>query len=109
MVASLRVVVADRRPHMRVFPPSKDGGFIEGRGKQSSLQNWGCRFHHRKMVASLRECGGTGMLSHLWCFHHRKMVASLRGVGVTRSTQHHRRRFHHRKMVASLRAAAWWA
>src|SRR5579875_873766 len=55
MVASLRVVVADRRPHMRVFPPSKDGGFIEGVVGLLVPDRPESGFHHRKMVASLRD------------------------------------------------------
>ena len=96
---------ANTRISVRMFPPSPDGGFIEGpcSGRARSLRS---RFHHLQMVASLREGGrprADGV--HRAGFHHLQMVASLRaavaGCAVTDSAG-----FHHLQMVASLRGSS---
>jgi len=69
-------------PEEEMFPPSPDGGFIEG-----AWATWGAdgarpRFHHLQMVASLRvRRHGVGKAPRNDGFHHLQMVASLRGLG----------------------------
>jgi len=60
------------------FPPSPDGGFIEGVPLTVS-QMRRRRFHHLQMVASLRvESAGPYYRWRDSRFHHLQMVASLR-------------------------------
>jgi len=61
------------------FPPSPDGGFIEGTAVLQRAAAASAGFHHLQMVASLRdqvESDTEDMGAR--CFHHLQMVASLR-------------------------------
>ena len=82
MVASLRGrwPGAGRPAPRPAFPPSADGGFIEGRDRRRRSSTAG-RFHHLHMVASLRVDAGCGrrrrwefppfpdggLIEGLWC------------------------------------------
>jgi len=84
------------------FPPSPDGGFIEGSllcWRQGSTKDG---FHHLQMVASLRDYNRALKFRCKHRFHHLQMVASLRGhQGSTKGATSPS--FHHLQMVASLR------
>jgi len=130
MVASLRDGGLWSTPFAFTFPPSPDGGFIEGgittarlRARQTGFHHlqmvaslraqWRVvfddalnpGFHHLQMVASLRATSRAASL-FLSSFHHLQMVASLRELQQPRSGAAADRGFHHLQMVASLRAVA---
>jgi len=66
------------------FPPSPDGGFIEGAETPFRPRGTTSSFHHLQMVASLRgwECGPHPKIAR--GFHHLQMVASLRAMPARR-------------------------